>query len=146
MTQHDVGFNVGSYQLSCLASYINVFTTTNLLTYSSSLKVEQRAKTTLFQRTLLFVAFFISFQVVPCFFTSSSIDLLQIVLVLPVFLFPCGFQSKACLVTLLFVFGGCVLSMSIFFLQSLSRCCVGLSSSIFLCLWFYLVIYISDIC
>ena len=40
-----------------------------LLTYSS-LKVEHRAETTLFHRTLLFAAFFISFQVVPCFFSS----------------------------------------------------------------------------
>ena len=47
---------------------------------------------------------FISFQVVPCFFTSSAIDLLQVVLGQPVFLFPCGFQSKACLVTLLVCF------------------------------------------
>ena len=39
---------------------------------------------------------------VPCFFTSSAID--QVVLGLPVFLFPCGFQSKACLMTLLVCF------------------------------------------
>ena len=56
---------------------------------------------TLFQHTLLFAAFFISFQVVPCFFTSSPIDLLQVVLGPPDFIFPGGFQSKACLVTLL---------------------------------------------
>ena len=41
---------------------------------------------------------------VPCFFTSSAIDLLQVVLDLPVLLFPCGFQSKAFLVTLLVCF------------------------------------------
>ena len=41
---------------------------------------------------------------VPCFFTASSIDHLQVVLGLPIFLFPCGFQSKACLVTLLVCF------------------------------------------
>ena len=45
-----------------------------------------------------------SFQVVPCFFTSSATDLLRVVLGLPVFLFPCGFQSKACLVTVLVCF------------------------------------------
>ena len=53
---------------------------------------------TLFQRTLLFAACFISFQVVQCFFTSSSTDLLRVVSGLPVFLFPCGFHSKACLI------------------------------------------------
>ena len=51
------------------------------------------------------------------FLYSSAIDLFQVVLGLPVYLFLCGFQSKACLVTLLVCFLGCVLSMSIFFLQ-----------------------------
>ena len=44
---------------------------------------------------------------VPCFFTSSAIDLFQVVLEFGVclfFLFPCGFESKACLVTLLVCF------------------------------------------
>ena len=59
---------------------------------------------TLFQRTLLFAAVFISFQMVPCLFTSFAIDLLQVVLGLPVFLVPCGFQSKACHMTLLVCF------------------------------------------
>ena len=59
---------------------------------------------TLFQCTLLFVAFIISFQVVPCFLTSSAIDLLQVVLGLPVFLVPCGFHSMACVLTLLVCF------------------------------------------
>lgn len=37
---------------------------------SSSLKVEHRAETTLLQHTLLVAVFFISFQVVPCFFIT----------------------------------------------------------------------------
>ena len=52
---------------------------------SFSLNLEHRTETTLFQRTVLFAGFFVSFQVVPCFFTSSVIDLLQVVLGLPVF-------------------------------------------------------------
>ena len=34
-----------------------------------------------------------------CFFVSSATDLLQQFFGLPGFLFPCGFQSKTCLVT-----------------------------------------------
>ena len=41
---------------------------------------------------------------VPCFFSSSTIDLLQVVFGLPVFLCPCEFRCKACLVTLLVCF------------------------------------------
>ena len=41
---------------------------------------------------------------VPCFFTYSVIDFFQVILGLPVFLFPCGFQPKACLLTLLVCF------------------------------------------
>ena len=37
-------------------------------------------------------------------FTSSAFDLLQVVLGLPDFVFPCGFQSKSCLVKLLVCF------------------------------------------
>ena len=61
---------------------------------------------------------------VPCFFTSLAIDLLQVVLGLPVFLLPCGFQSKACLVTLLVCFQRvCPTHVNIFLAISLLMLC-----------------------
>jgi hypothetical protein len=70
------------------------------LTYSCRLRVEHRAATTPRQRTLFWAAFFSWVHVIPAAFTSLSADLLHVCFGLPTFLFPCGFQSKACLVTL----------------------------------------------
>ena len=68
------------------------------MTYSCLLLAEHRAATTPRQRTLFWATFFNWAQVKPASFASDSTDLLQVCLGLPTFLFPCGFQSSACLV------------------------------------------------
>ena len=61
---------------------------------------EQRAATTLLQRTRFWLVLFSSAHVIPAAFASASMLLRQVCLGRPTFRFPCGFQSRACLVML----------------------------------------------
>ena len=60
---------------------------------------EHRAATTLLQRTRFCEVHLSYAHVVLMAFTSASVLLRQVCFGLPPFRFPCGFQSKACLVT-----------------------------------------------
>ena len=60
--------------------------------------MEQRADTVLRQRTLFAAVLFAVFQVMLACLSSSSTDLLQVFTGLPIYLLPCGFHSRACLV------------------------------------------------
>ena len=60
--------------------------------------MEQRASTMLYQRTLFAAVFSVVFQLMFAFFSSSSVVLLKVLADLPLFLLPCGFHFKACLV------------------------------------------------
>ena len=60
---------------------------------------EHRAITTLLQRTRFCEALLSCTHVVPMGFTSASALLRQVRFSLPTFRLPCGFQSRACLVT-----------------------------------------------
>ena len=61
--------------------------------------MEQRAWSTLLRQRTLFAAVFSAvFQLVFAFFSSSSVDLIQVLAGLPLFLLPCGFHFKVCLV------------------------------------------------
>ena len=66
----------------------------SLITVYSSLKVEHREEIILLQHTLMFSAFFISFQVVLCFFVLSATDLLQLLFGLQVLFFLGGILIK----------------------------------------------------
>ena len=73
------------------------FSTKYLLTYlGPSLLDEHRASTTPRQRTLFWAALAIPPQLFPCSLSSSSVSRLQLLRGRPLFLFPCGFQVRAC--------------------------------------------------
>ena len=73
---------------------------TYLFTYASWFLVEQRAATTPLQRTRFWLVLFSSAHVLPVAFISASVLLRQVCFGRPTFSFPCGFQSRACLVML----------------------------------------------
>ena len=62
--------------------------------------MEQRAATTPLQRTRSWLVLFSSAQVFPAAFISASVLLRQVCFGRPTLRFPCGFQSRACLVML----------------------------------------------
>ena len=62
--------------------------------------MEQRAATTPLQRTRFWLVLFSSVHVVPAAFISASVLLRQACFGRPTLRFPCGFQSRACLVML----------------------------------------------
>ena len=62
--------------------------------------MEQRATTTPLQRTRFWLILFSSANVVPVASISAVVFLRQVCLGRPTFRFPCGFQSRACLVML----------------------------------------------
>ena len=62
--------------------------------------MEQRAATTPLQRTRFWLVLFSSAHVVPAAFISASVLLRQVCFGRPTLRFPCGFQSRACLVML----------------------------------------------
>ena len=68
--------------------------------YPYSSPGEQRATTTLLQRTRFWEILFSSAHVIPAAFTSVSMLLRHVCFGRPTFRFPCGFHSRACLVTL----------------------------------------------
>ena len=70
------------------------------LTNASGFLGEHRAATTLLQRTRFWEVFFSSAHVKPADFSSVSRLLRQVCFGRPTFRFPCGFQSRACLVML----------------------------------------------
>ena len=70
------------------------------LTYASWFLVEQRAATTPLQRTRFWLVLFSSAHVVPAAFILASVLLRQVCFMRPTLHFPCGFQSRACLVML----------------------------------------------
>ena len=75
---------------------------TLVLTYSGLLPHgEHRPSTTIRQRTRLRAVFSSSFQEWPLFSISASVSLRHVFLSLPLFLFSCWFQVRACLLMLL---------------------------------------------
>ncbi|KAH3698032.1 hypothetical protein DPMN_085547 [Dreissena polymorpha] len=70
------------------------------LTYSCKLTVVHRAATMPRQRTMFWAALLSCVHVIPVSFTPLSTDLFHDCLGRPTFLFPCGYQSSACLVTM----------------------------------------------
>ena len=70
------------------------------LTYASWFLLEQRAATTPFQRTRFWLVLFNLAHVFPAAFISASMLLCQVCFGRPTLRFPCGFQSRACLVML----------------------------------------------
>ena len=80
-----------------LCDCINTLT---YLTYASWFLVEQRATTTPLQRTRIWLVLFSSAHVVPAAFISASVLLRQVCFGRLTLCFPCGFQSRACLVML----------------------------------------------
>ena len=80
-------------------NFLDLSTKLTYLTYAPSFLGEHRAATTLLQRTRFWEVFLSSAYVIPVAFTSASTLLRQVCLGQPTFRFPCGFQSRACLVT-----------------------------------------------
>ena len=68
------------------------------LTYASGFLREHRSATTLLQRTRFWEILFSSAHVKPADFISAWRRLRQVCFGRPTFRFPCGFQSRACLV------------------------------------------------
>ena len=62
--------------------------------------MEQRAATAPLQRTRFWLVLLSSAHVVPAAFISASVLLCQVCFGRPTLRFPCGFQSRACLVML----------------------------------------------
>ena len=62
--------------------------------------MEQRATTSPLQRTRIWLVLFSSAHVVPAAFISASVLLRQVCFGRPTLRFPCGFQSRVCLVML----------------------------------------------
>ena len=71
-----------------------------LIAYASWFLVEQRAATTPLQRTRFWLVLFSSAHVFPAAFIWASMLLPQVCFGQPTLRFPCGFQSRACLVML----------------------------------------------
>ena len=65
-----------------------------------ALPLAQMTQITLLQRTRFWLVLFSSAHVVPAAFISASVLLRQVCFGRPTFRFPCGFQSRACLVML----------------------------------------------
>ena len=71
-----------------------------LIAYASWFLVEQRAATTPLQRTRFWLVLFSSAHIFPAAFIWASMLLPQVCFGQPTLRFPCGFQSRACLVML----------------------------------------------
>ena len=71
-----------------------------LLYLCPSLPVVHRPSTTPRHRTLFCAALAIPVQLVPCCFSSASMSRLELLRGRSLFLFPCGFQVRACCVVL----------------------------------------------
>ena len=85
-----------------ICRYTRTLTDCTLLTYLGLLPHEEhRPSTPLRQLTQLWAVFPSSFLEWPLLSSSASVSLRHVFLGLPLFLFPCGFQVRACLVMLL---------------------------------------------